>query len=495
MSAATHMSATTHKRRLSDSDSNTENMPWRKIRKTTNQDKGRDVPATETTSPVTLGLTKDLLKSAYRAINKNQQELAKWEQRSRVLNNYNTALHQRIEALETDLAQTHAHNRALADEVAITKAALRQQNQTQSAVPLSNIRQDWRSLDKKIAKFVDTYLVDAMNVLPWEYHHFAHLTRVPGPLLCDPHARKFLFQAWVWEYIHANIFDRYSTFWAEDAGKELLLRLDAERGALYDPGEIAAHDQRRSKEVNRLLAEAPATNPQLLGVSQHAFGYFINDMHTTGGGGGGDIRDLVADLTGLLSAAADLDCCLRRSGVADFAVDFPRVVARRYFDGERMSVAHYREAGPEVVLVVTPELHRWGIGGEEEEWGDDEVVVKSRVVVGRREEDEELVVGGEEEEEEEETEEEWREGIEKWLEDVEEWGPEEVWGDEEDVVAEEATTLVNSEAEEATTMVNWEADEEVKAEPEPEPEVESTVKLPVLKSAKEGWLGQWPTTG
>lgn len=67
------------------------------------------VSATET-SPVTYRLTIYLLKSCYRELNSKEADLVKWKEWSQVAKDDKVALYQRIDALQKDLAQTHAYN-------------------------------------------------------------------------------------------------------------------------------------------------------------------------------------------------------------------------------------------------------------------------------------------------------------------------------------------------------------------------------------------------
>jgi len=89
------------------------------------------------------------------------------------------------------------------------------------------------------------------------------------------------------------------------------------------------------------------------------------------------------DLWRVVIAAGKMDALLRRS-MADFTVKLPSACKSESFDGDKMKVAHYHDAGSTVVLVITPTLYQSGTTHSGYA-GEADVLYKSQVVVGRGE--------------------------------------------------------------------------------------------------------------
>ncbi|OIW25678.1 hypothetical protein CONLIGDRAFT_635492 [Coniochaeta ligniaria NRRL 30616] len=418
------MSTTTRKRSLSDTASIRDQEPPQKMRKTTDGDDGDETVTT-------------ILINSYRLeIKRKEEDITALEEANwKYVNDEADLLRQLLE-LKREREQARIDNQALTEEVADMKVRL---PENQSTIPAYHIRNMHRSLELRIAGFIDTYIVDNVQAPPSSHHLFAPLTRITGPMMADRKTRSLLFQAWIWKFIHQSILTRYSTFWAGDWGKDTMTSFDEERAAMTDIAELDELNRFRSEDVNHLLSLVPANKAEKIhALALEMFDFFFNRLQA-------DHDDIYLGhvMTGLkhiLGAAAEFDVVLRRSK-GDHTVDLPSAgffSCNDGFDGDMLKVCHYRDGGEEVVLVVSPIVYRRGTT-EGEGIGEEWVAIKARVVVGLGEEEGEVGV------QVEVGEEEWKEGVVGWVMGKEEKEEKEEEEEDGEKLPGEESTCVDSE--------------------------------------------------
>lgn len=110
---------------------------------------------------------------------------------------------------------------------------LREKNQSYiKKVPDENVREALERLTSKIGQFAKENLSELPEASDKELgSHWEELTPHARKILESCSLRNFLFESYIWEWLHRNIFQLHSDVWAGNMGKgmsKLLERVKSE---------------------------------------------------------------------------------------------------------------------------------------------------------------------------------------------------------------------------------------------------------------------------